>query len=244
MKLTVIQRLPTEIFLSWNADPGDEPQDFVTINESGGGKTESQTNLPWLTGVTRFGGLTPNTPYQYQMIGIRNTAGGEIPTALANASATTPVAEPPPPPPPPPHPGPPPPPPPPPPPGPAVHAQAKPFGKIIVSWVHDGSADITSLFRVKDHNFVAKTEIPFPTPIPSSFVDVGPFNPTTVYTYEAFFVAANEQIRRSLSNDLPYPEWLGLKQFLPAGFDPSPGIKRLRPNDHPFVSVRQIMSSQ
>lgn len=70
--------------------------------------------------------------------------------------------------------------------------------------------------------------------------------PNLEYADEAFLDSeiVDGAVERSVSNGVPYPAWPGVRQFLPAGFDASQGIKRLHPNDHPFVTVGQIMIGQ
>ncbi|HEV2349547.1 MAG TPA: hypothetical protein VG028_06840 [Terriglobia bacterium] len=77
------------------------------------------------------------------------------------------------------------------------------------------------------------------------FKDTSGLNQSSVYQYEvqtSYSASFNTYIGlRSLP--VMYPPWYGLRQFLPPNFNPSNGIKSLRPNDHPFVSVRSIMAS-
>jgi hypothetical protein len=240
---------PNAVQLNWLADPTDEPQDSVTINQSGGQQPLSQSNLAFTTGATIFGGLTPNTTYKYQMIGSAQQIGGNIPTALATASATTPpMALP--------QPVPPHPPPHPPPPAPSqdpgavvnVRAQTQPFGKILVSWDPAGHHFSQLVVHRLQH-------VPG-SPDPESFVDMGPafgglvpsgnnfvdsngLDVNQTYIYQIFTSLDGHTFVIARSNKVVYPPWFSLKAFLPTNVDPG---QRLRPNDHPFVSVRKIMT--
>jgi hypothetical protein len=140
----------------------------------------------------------------------------------------------------------PPPPPPPPPspsqtydPGPPVMAQAVPFRRLLLTWDHTWYA--LSIMRLSLGNALAEDWVPNPTPGHGHLIDTGPFIFNSTYRYWAFFYR-NPTDYRSTSNDVVFPTWFGLKAFLPPNFDPSQGIKRLLPNDHPYVSVRKIMS--
>lgn len=121
-----------------------------------------------------------------------------------------------------------------------ISAQAKPFGKIVATWPSGwGVSDV--VLRLIANGTLKDKDIP--GLIGKNFIiDTGPFFKSETYTYEA--VAESQGVvGLAISNAITYPDWLGLREFLPANFDPSLGIKRLLPNDHPFVSVRKIMST-
>ena len=139
-----------------------------------------------------------------------------------------------------------------------VQALAKPFGKIVVSWSDTGwSADTLVLQRAQQINsFTFSGSVTVyqtsnynsagGTPAEGSifsgtFVDTGPFVLGAVYQYT--FISSIGQIKKYAGPPyITYPALFGLSKFLPPGFDPSQGIKRLRPSDHPTISVRSIMT--
>jgi hypothetical protein len=126
-------------------------------------------------------------------------------------------------------------------PGPPVKARAVPFRKILLTWDHTWSEP--AIVRLLNH-FTPGEGVALPNqppPLNGRLVDTGPFIFGSTYTYWVYFYR-NPTDYRSISNDVVYPTWLGLRAFLPSNFDPGQGIKRLLPNDHPYVSVRKIMS--
>jgi hypothetical protein len=139
-----------------------------------------------------------------------------------------------------------------------VQALAKPFGKIVVSWSDTGwSADTLVLQRAQQINsFTFSGSVTVyqtsnynsagGTPAEGSifsgtFVDTGPFVLGAVCQYT--FISSIGQTKAYAGPPyITYPALFGLSKFLPPGFDPSQGIKRLRPSDHPTISVRSIMT--
>jgi hypothetical protein len=133
-----------------------------------------------------------------------------------------------------------------------VQAQAKPFGKIVLTWQKNGNfvalLVVQRTQKISDNEESGYTKV-FSAPnyagnddvSSGGFTDTGPFTRAAEYGYLVSTTAGQDTAYAGPPWTL-YPGWFSLKQFLPAGFDPGQGIKRLRPNDHPFVSVREIMT--
>lgn len=124
-----------------------------------------------------------------------------------------------------------------------MKVRAIPFGKIAVEW-GSTAGDITAVVRFRDA--FTNGNVPLPRTKVASLADTGPFDISAVYSYQVFsyFDLNSSQPKTGVaySNAIAYPAWLGLREFLPANFNPAQGIKHLLPSDHPFVSVRKIMS--
>ncbi len=132
-----------------------------------------------------------------------------------------------------------------------VQAEAKPFGKIVLTWEKNGN--YVALLVVQRDQKISDNQSTGYTKVFSAqhyagndfssggFTDTGPFIRAAEYGYLVSTTAGQDTAYAGPPWTL-YPEWFSLKQFLPANFDASQGIKRLRPNDHPFVSVRKIMA--
>ena len=135
-----------------------------------------------------------------------------------------------------------------------IQAAAKPFGKVVISWQKNGGfASQLVLQRTQENapvpgqetvvtvfsanNYGSNDDVSS-----DSFTDMGPFTISAEYAYELITSGPFESTLIIGTPFQIYPASFGLRQFLPANFDPSQGIKRLRPNDHPFVRVRKIMS--
>jgi hypothetical protein len=138
-----------------------------------------------------------------------------------------------------------------------VQALAKPFGKIVVTWSNTGEMANTLVLQRSQQiaptessgnvtvyqiaNYQSTLYTPDKSGIDGTFVDSGPFVLSAVYNY--IFTSDNGQSKAyAIPPSITYPAVFGLSKFLPPGFDPSQGIKRLRPSDHPTISVRSIMT--
>jgi hypothetical protein len=133
-----------------------------------------------------------------------------------------------------------------------VRAKAIPFGKIVLSWQKNGSW--VSLLKVWRYQKIGDTTFSGAFTVLSvpnyagnddfskgGFTDTGPFILDEVYNY-VVTTTAGQGTAYAATGYITYPAYFGLRQFLPLNFDPSGGIKRLRPLDLPFVSVRKIMT--
>jgi hypothetical protein len=239
MKLFATPQSSVAISVTWTYDSGDEVPASVIIREYGpdGALMASQPNPQPVAGVALFVGLKPATTYRYEWCGIFPSSSGDLTSCHPQSPAlgTTFIQKPPPPPP---H-GP--------PSGPSstpssgvvVKVRAIPFGKIAVEW-GSTAGDITAVVRFRDAS--TNGNVPLPRTKVASLADTGPFDISAVYSYQVYSYFNGNQIGVAYSNAIAYPAWLGLREFLPANFNPAQGIKRLLPNDHPFVSVRKIMS--
>jgi hypothetical protein len=248
MKVFPTPQSPTSISVTWKYDVGDEVPISATINEYGpdGNLLSSQSNLPSLQGVALFTGLKPSTTYRYQWCGAFTSDAGGAPNIICQDPSESvqgvTLAPAPPPPTNPTHSG---------PSGPTpssgvvVKVRAMPFAKMVVHW---GSieGDVSAIVRLR--NQIMNGDVPLPPRRTDSLVDKGPFEFSAEYAYKVYSYfnldSSQPQIGVAVSNSVTYPAWLGLKQFLSSNFDPQKGIKRLLPNAHPFVSVREIMSAQ
>lgn len=244
MKFSAQAQSSTAISVNWQAEPEDRQYLNATVNQfDPNGVLTTQSPLPPDMGPTVFGNLRPSTTYTYQWCGTyTDMGGGESSACLPDIVSAKTLDAPRPPGPPPPHP---------PPPGrpttlpagPPVQAQPKPFGRMSLRW--DWTAGgLVSIIRLDGGAFSSqRTAIDLPIPYPQgAFVDVGPLMTELVYSYDVYLLS-NGQEKISLSNPVTYPRWFSFRATLPQGFNPSLGTKSLRPNDHPFVSVRAIMSS-
>jgi hypothetical protein len=252
MQLTPQPLSSTSIQLTWAPDVGDTPQDSVTIYEAGpNNQKQNQPGLSWLGGSTFFANLSPGTPYQFQMVGFLETDAGVTTLLLATVSASTlkkgahsvPPAGAPQPPTNSTYPG-------------AVanlQSEALPFGKIVVSWNQTGDwAETLTVQRWQVNGSYAVVysvqnygQPPGNTGVPTerdSFTDLGPFAFNAKYNYWFFSNNGQQSAIVPVPNLVIYPEYFALNNYLPPGFDATQGVKRLRPNDHPYVSVRAIMT--
>ena len=256
MKVIATAQSSTAISVGWIYETGDpEPPLSVTINEFGpdGARMASQGPLASLGGLALFGGLMPGTTYTYQWCGLfPSEAGSDFTSCVAPVSGTTKSSSGPPSPGPP-HPGPH-------PPGPTppevinIQAAAKPFGKVVISWQKNGGNASQLVLQRTEANTLGPGTGTVVTVFSATnygsnddfssdgFTDMGPFTISAEYAYELITSGPFESTLIIGTPFQIYPASFGLRQFLPANFDPSQGIKRLRPNDHPFVSVRKIMS--
>jgi hypothetical protein len=256
MKVIATAQSSTAISVGWIYETGDpEPPLSVTINEFGpdGAQMASQGPLASLGGRALFGGLMPGTTYTYQWCGLFSGEPSDQPSCVAPVPGTTNSAPPGPPKPGPPTPGPH-------PPGPTppevinIQAAAKPFGKIVISWRKNGGFASQLLLQRTQENSPVPGQQTVVTVFSAnnygsnddvsndSFTDTGPFAISAEYAYELITSGPFESTLIIGTPAQIYPAFFSLRKFLPANFDPSKGIKRLRPNDHPFVRVRKIMS--
>lgn len=255
MRVIATAQSPSAISVAWTYDPQDEIPISVTINQFGpdGTLMSSQGPLAPLGGRALFDGLTPSTTYIYQWCGLFPSETGDFTSCVAPVSGITNSGPPGPPQPGPPTPGPH-------PPGPTppevtnIQAAAKPFGRIVISWKKNGGFASQLLLQRTQENSPVPGEQTVVTVLSAnnygsnddfsndSFTDTGPFTISAQYAYELITSGPFESTLIIGTPAQVYPASFDLRQFLPANFDPSHGIKRLGPKDHPFVSVRKIMS--
>ena len=243
MKVTPFAQSSTSISVTWSYDAGDETPASVTIREFGpdGSQMAAQALLPPVGGLALFTGLKPSTSYKYQWCGVFPSTAGDLTSCADPVTGTTSPA----------------------PKAPSapgagggsppgnptparsggvmnLQAQARPFGKVAIAWA--GGANSSDATLVQTDLSIGHFEIVLPSSRGKA-TGQGPFVVGHNYEFRANGYDADSAVRYSDACTLVYPGWLGLKPFLPAGFDASMGIKRLRPDDRPFVSVRSIMSA-
>jgi hypothetical protein len=121
-----------------------------------------------------------------------------------------------------------------------VVAQAKPFGKLVVTWDPGGHyySKLLVLRTISGGGDLPAVEVDNG----NEFTDTRALVKSQTYGFLIETTFDLKNFADTPSNQVVYPAWFSLRQFLPLNFDPSQGIKRLRPNDHPFVSVREIMT--
>jgi hypothetical protein len=255
MQFTAIPLSSIAIEITWMADASDTQQDSVTIYETGpNNQSQNQPGLSWMGGSTFFGKLSPSTTYQFKIVGFSQTDGGEVTNTLATTSAATlkagsPAQQPPQQ-----------------PQQPApdetypgavqnVQAVAQPFGQIAVSWNQTGDwAELVTVQRYqvdvgssavvyKLQNYGQPAGNTGVDPARDGFKDPGPFVFNGKYDYWMISNNGQQTAVTAAPNSVLYPEFFGLREYLPLGFNQAQGVKSLRPNDHPYVSVRSIMSS-
>lgn len=241
MKVLPFAQSSTSISVTWSYDAGDEVPESVTIREFGpdGTQMESQDGLSPLTGLALFTGLKASTSYGYQWCGVFPSTGGDLTSCADPVLGTTrPAAStggggrP--------------------PENPSaprsggvvnLRAQARPFGKVAITWERArAESDVTV---IQTDLSIWPVEIVLPSSSKSA-AGRGPFAVGHNYEFRANStsnIGESDQVFYADVTALVYPGWLGLKEFLPVGFDPSVGIKRLLPDDHPFVSVRAVMET-
>lgn len=264
MQVSLYAQSPSSISVSWQTEAGDPvfSPNSVVINEydPSGKLIETQTNLPPDFGSTLFTkNLQPSTQYTYIWSALVATESGEAPFQLPPQKQTTKSksgassggsqpsggqtgsVQP--------YPG-------------AVQnvqAQAKPFGRIVVTWnlTGDWAKQLTvQRNQINSPTGINATAVPYNVQnygqpqgnagvdqSPDGFTNSGPFVIGAEYSYTAISTNGQQTASVSAPNPVIYPGIFGLKEYLPPGFDPSQGVKRLRPNDHPYVSIRTIMSS-